>query len=898
MLSDLRIRMRSLFRRRLAERELQEELRFHLERQTEKYVAAGIAREEAARRARIELGGLEQTRERCRDARGTRLVENLAQDLRYGLRTLRKNPGYAAVAIVSLALGIGANAAIFSLMDAVLLSRLPVWHPEELVVVTTLDADSRSHDSFSYPMYRDLRDRNQAFDGVIARGGVQLNLSYRGMTEKVYGELVSGNYYDVLGVRPWIGRLLSQQDDRAPGAQPVAVLSYGFWQRRFGGDPVVVGQSVLLNEHPVTVIGVAAPAFYGTSLGANADVRLPLILTTLFRPMPWNHLEIRNHQWLDVMARRKPGVSVVQAQSSLDVLFHQILAGEEKQLPAGTSEYKRQRFLSRHIRLQPGQQGYTSLQREMRRPLLLMFAVTGMVLLILCANLANLAMARAGVRRQEAAVRLALGAGRARLLRQWLTESVMVSLGGALASVLVAWWGKAALVSFVPAESQANLESPLGWRVFGFMLVVGVAAGILTGLAPALRAARGAPGDALRSDSRTFAAGGGPRTLLGGLIVLQMALSLPLLVGAGSFVESLRNLEGMDTGFHKENILLASMNPSLNGYAQEKIQALYARELEEVRALPGVRSAGLSTTTPIEGGWDMLSVVVEGYQPLEGEDMNPNWTAISPGYLQSVGIALLAGRDFTDQDNLGAPKVAIINETMAHYFFKDANPLGRKIGLEKVPDTEIVGVVRDSKYVSLREAPRRQMYMPAAQQDHLFDLTLVARTAGDPRAVVDMVRAATARVDAHLPLYHVTTLEAQLDDSLIQDRLVAWLSALFGVLATLLSALGLYGVVTYTVQTRTREIGVRMALGAPPGQILNLFLRRTGFLLAFGMALGLGAALAVSGLIASMLFGVRSIELVIYVAAILLLLAAAVLAAYLPARRATRVDPVVALRHE
>jgi len=898
MWNDWTIRLRAIFRRQAVEGEMENELRFHLERQTEKYVAAGMPREEAVRRARIELGGLEQTREECREARGTRLLESLVQDIRYGLRTLRKNPGFTAVAVISLALGIGANAAIFSLMDAVLLSRLPVRHPEELVILSTLDAQSRAYASFSYPMYRDLRDKNQVFDGVIARGGLQLNLNYRGITEKVSSELVSGNYYAVLGVRPFIGRLFSPQDDLAPGAQPVAVFSYGFWQRRFGADPSIVGQSILLNEHPITVIGVAAPDFYGTNLYSNPDVRVPLTMSPVLRTGPWEKLENRSHMWLDVMARRKPGVTTVQAQSSLEVLYHQILAGEEQQLSADTSEFKRQQFMARHIRLLPGAQGETYLQRQMRRPLLLLFAVTGMVLLILCANLANLSLARAAARGQEVAVRLALGAGRMRLLRQWLTESVLVSLGGALASVLIAAWGKAALVSFVHASSRANLESPMSWRVFGFLLVVGVAAGVLTGLAPALRAARSAPAHTLRSDSHTLAAGGGARNLLSGLIVLQVALSLPLLVGAGSFVESLRNLEGMDAGFRKENILLASMNPALNGYSQEKIHALYARLLEQVRALPGVRTAGLATGTPLDGGWDSLSVVVEGYTPREGEDMSPNDAAISPGYFRSLGIPLVAGRDFNEQDTLGAPKVAIINETMARYYFKDANPLGRKIGLEKVPDTEIVGVVRDAKYINLREGPLRHMYMPIAQQDQLYDLTLVARTAGDPRAVVDLLRAATARVDPHLPLYNITTLESQIDDSLVQDRLVAWLSALFGVLATLLSAIGLYGVVAYSTQTRTREIGLRMALGALPREILGLFMRRTGYLLACGLALGAAAALALGGLIASMLFGVRPVEPFIFLSAALLLVSAAAVAAYLPARRATRLDPVVALRHE
>jgi len=518
--------------------------------------------------------------------------------------------------------------------------------------------------------------------------------------------------------------------------------------------------------------------------------------------------------------------------------------------------------------------------------------------LILCTNLANLSLARAASRGQEVAVRLALGAGRMRLLRQWLTESVLVSLGGALASVLVAAWGKAAWVSFVPAAQRQNLESPLGGRVLVFLLVAGVATGILTGFAPAWRAARSTPADTMRSDSSTFARGGGTQNLLRGLIALQMALSLPLLLGAGLFVRSLRNLEGMDLGFRKESVLLTSMNPSLNGYRKERIQTLYARILEEVRALQAVRSAGLSTITPMEGGWDMLNVVVEGYAPRDGENMSPNWAAVSPGYFQSLGIQLLAGRDFTAGDTRGAPKVAIINETMARYFFKDANPLGRRIGLEKVPDTEIVGVVRDSKYVNLREEPRRHMYMRVAQQDDLFDLTLAARVTGDPRGLVDMERAAAARVDPHLPLYNITTLESQIGDSLIQDRMVAWLSSLFGLLATLLSAIGLYGVVAYSAGQRTREIGIRIAFGALPGDILNLLVRQMGYIVAVGLVLGTAGAVGLTRIIGGMLYGVRPFDPLVYAGAAFLLASASAVAAYLPARRATRVDPVLTLRHE
>jgi len=896
--TDFLHRLRALFRRKAVESEMNDELRFHLDRQTEELVAAGIPPEEAARRARLELGGLEKTREDCRDARGTRLVENLAQDARYALRMLHRNPGFTAVVLLTLALGIGANAAIFSLMDAVLLSRLPVRNPEELVLVRTLDPDGDFNDSFSYPMYRDLRDRNSAFTGIIARGGLQMNLNYRGVSERVRSEIVSGNYYEVLGVRPWIGRLFSQQDDVTPGGHPVAVLSYGFWVQRFGGDPAIVGQSILLNEHPMTVIGISPPGFYGTSLSHDSDVRVTLAMTPVFKPLPFNRLDSRNHHWIDLMARRKPGVNLTQAQASLEVLYHSILVSEEKLLPEDATEYRRKRFLSYKISLQPGARGNEALQTQMGRPLLLLFAVTGLVLLILCANLTNLSLARAAAREQEVAVRQALGAGRSRLARQWLTESLLLSVLGAVAAVFVAWWGKGALLSFVPEGFRANLESPFGWRVFCFLLLAGVAVGLLVGLAPALRVMRAVPGKALRTDSRTFAPGSGLFSLRGGLILVQVALSLPLLVCAGLFLSSLRNLEGMDMGFQKQNILLASLNPALNGYPQERIHALYSDVLAQVRLQPNVRSAGLTTTSPISGGWDRLSVVVEGYNPHQGEDMSPNWAAVTPGYFQTLGIPLLAGRDFTDQDVQGSRDVAIINETMARYFFKDASPVGKRIGLDKVADTEIIGVVKDSKYTNLRETPKRHMYMPVAQQDNLLDLTLAVRTTGDARAMADVVRATTARVDPHLPLYDVTTLAAQIDVSLVNDRLIAWLSAMFGAVATLLSAVGLYGVVAFAAGRRTREIGIRIALGAAPSDILDLVLRQTGYAVLAGLLVGAGAAFGVSRVVGTMLYAVSPLDPAVYAVAAVLLAGAAALAAYLPARRATRVDPVIALRYE
>ena len=434
--------------------------------------------------------------------------------------------------------------------------------------------------------------------------------------------------------------------------------------------------------------------------------------------------------------------------------------------------------------------------------------------------------------------------------------------------------------------------------MFAFLLVVAMLTGVLLGLAPALRATRSSSVGTLHAESRMSAPGGGVLSLRGGLTLLQVALSLPLLVGAGLFLQSLRNLEGMDTGFQKENILLATLNPALNGYPQARIHSLYADLLAQLRAQPGVRAASLTTNPPISGGWDMDSVVVEGYQPHQGEDMSPYWAAVSTDYFKTLGIPLLAGREFTDQDAAGAPKVAIINETMAHYFFKDANPLGRRIGLDKIPDTEIVGVVKDAKYTNLREETPRHMYMPTMQQDRLFDLTLAVRTAGDPRAAVDMVRSVTAHVDPHLPIYGVTTLEDQIDVSLTADRMIAWLSSLFGMLATLLSAIGLYGVVAYSAERRTREIGIRIALGAIHGDVIWLVMREVVLLVAVGTAVGLAASFALTRYVQSQLFGVGQNDPLTIALATITLAAVGSLAGYIPALRASRTDPMQALRYE
>jgi predicted permease len=896
-------RLAGIFRKRNLDGELDIELRAHIDALTEENVRRGMSEQEARFAARREFGGIEQTKESYRDQRGLPFFETLMQDLRYASRMLVKNPGFTAVTILTLALGIGANTGLFSLVNSVLLGNLPVRNPQELVVIKYTDARSQeAEEDFSYPMYQAIRDKNTVFANVLTRSGLDFNASYGGQSERAVGEMVSGNYFETLGVQPFLGRLIGPEDDRTPGAHPVAVLSYGYWQRRFGSDPAIVGRNIVLNDNPIRVIGITPPGFYGTEMARNPDIRVPMMMATVFRPVPANRLQNPRHRWMTVLARRKPEVSVAQAQASLDILYHQVLAAELQEPGASVNAHDKERSLASRIQLLPGNQGFAHLRTEMERPLLLMFCVTGIVLLVACANLANLLLARNAKRRQEISVRLAIGAGRGRLIRQWLTESLLLSVLGGCAGVFVAYWAKTALLGFLPAQYSANLRAPMDLQVLGFALLASLMTGLLFGIAPALQLSHAGVSIALRADAPSIASGERLFSLRSALIFLQVALSLPLLIGAGLFLHSLRNLRGVNTGFTKENVFLATLNPAMNGYPQARIKSLYEELLARVRTLPGVRAASLTTSSVISGGWDQEGVKVEGYQPGPDENMSPNAAVVSPGYFATMGIAFVEGRDFTEQDTAARPKVVIINETMAHYFFGSKDPLGKRIGTDddpKVPpDREIIGVVKDAKYVHLSEAPRRHFYAPMAQEERLFDMTLQIRTSGDPEKIGDLVRAQVHDLDANLPLYATTTLEIQIDNSLAQERLLTWLSSLFGLLATLLASLGLSGVVAFSVARRTREIGIRMALGAQPGDILRNVVSHMAFLVTAGMAVGLAAAYGLSRVLRTMLFEVGSTDLVAFVGACFLLGAVAALAAYLPAQRATQVDPVVALRYE
>ena len=828
------------------------------------------------------------------------MINELINDVRYALRMLTKNPAFACVVVLTLALGIGANAAIFSLLDKVLLQSLPVANPDQLAVLSEYETkyESGIGSSFSYPMYQDLRDRNSVFSGVIARGGTQMNVTHGDRTERVTGELVSGNFFEVLGVRPWAGRLLTQDDDRTPGAHPVAVLSYGYWESRFNKDPELIGKTILLNEKPITVLGVTPPGFFGVNLSTNPDVRVPLMMTPVFNPLPPTRLTSRRHQWLSVMARRKPDVSAEQAQASLNVTYNQIRELEAERLAADTPNFNREKFMARRIAVTPGDQGLRYLQKELSTSLLLLFGATCAVLLILCANLANLMMARATVRASETAVRLALGAGRMRLLRQWLTEGVVLALMGGATGVFIALWIKVGLIAFIPPDYGANLSSSFDWRLYLFILGISILLGFAFSLAPAIQAARQVLAPGLQIDSRSFTSAGRLLSLRSALILVQVALSLPLLVSAVLLMKSLQNLRARDTGFNKENVLFASVNPALNGYTKERSAAFFEELLARTRSLPGVKAASLATDSPVSGSFDQTDIVVEGYTPREGERMFANFTYVSKDYFKSLEIPLVAGRDFDDRDRIGAPHALVVNEKLAKHYFGTTDVIGKRIGMNNVTDRMIVGVVKDALYINMRENIRRHVYVPITQEPVLSGLTLHVKTTVEPQAVAEQLRAQLKAIDPHLPLYNIKTLETEVDESLVQERLVTWLSAAFGVLATLLTALGLYGVLTFSVARRTREIGIRVALGAQRRDVFRLIMIRGVILVGVGVAVGLGASFAFSRLIGSLLFGVEPNSVATLAGVSAGLIAIALLACYIPARRATKVDPMVALRYE
>ncbi len=829
-------------------------------------------------------------------------MSGLGRDLRHAARGLRKNPSFTLIVVVTLALGIGANAAIFSLMDQVLFRALPVRDPGQLVLLDgpgPFRGRTVNNMTFSYPMYADFRDRNEVLAGALARFQMSMTVGWNGVADRAEGDLVSGNYFEVLGVRPALGRVFTAADDKTPGAHPVAVISHGYWLRRFGGDHAIVNQPISVNGHPFTIVGVAEPGFNGIQVGTRSDVMVPMMMKASMTPT-WNDLDNRRSRWVNVMARLKPGITAEQAEVQLNVVYRQ--ANEQEILALeNPSESFRKRFVEKHLEVLPGGRGLSDLRRQFSLALIVLMCMVGVVLLIACANIANLLLARATSRQKEFAVRLALGAGRARIVRQQLVESLLLAIAGAMLGLVLARWTGTLLIAALPGSGPADtLSASPDLRVVGFTLVLALLTAVIFGIVPALQATRPAVTSSLKEEAGSVAGGGRQARMRRALVVGQVAMSMLLLAGAGLFARSLHNLRSVDPGFRAESLISFSVDPFLSGYDRKRSLLLFERLQKELAAVPGVRHVSMSEIGALTGnGWGM-TVRVDGYNQKEGEDMNPNFDGVGPGYFATMGIPLVRGREFSERDTKDAPRVAIINEAMAKYFFGETDPIGRRFGVGREPATsiEIVGVVKSVRSLTLRETPPRYAYLPYGQDESLTQLTFYVRAAGAEAHLAGAIRETVRRLDGNLPVFDMKSMEAQVAESLFVERMVAWLSVAFGALATLLAAIGLYGVMSYAVARRTREIGIRMALGAEPSGVLWLVLSEVALLSAVGVFAGLLTAFFAARRVESQLFGLTPTDPITLGSAVALLLTVALLAGFVPARRATRIDPLLALRTE
>jgi putative ABC transport system permease protein len=902
VLSDLRYRLRSLFRRGSVEAEMDEELRAHFERQVEKGMQTGLTREEAARQARMEFGGHEQLKEECREARGVMLIESLLQDIRYGLRVLARTPVISSVAILSLALGIGANTAIFSLIDSVVLRMLPVQNPEQLVQLRIRNPQRANREpggTFTNPLWEQLRDHQQVFSGVFAWGGDQFDLAQGGAVQRANGMFASGSYFSTLGVRPATGRLLTEADDTR-GCAGAAVLSYGFWQEHYGGAASAVGSVISLNNHKYEIIGVSQPGFYGAEDGIRFDVAIPICAAAQFDGAK-SRLDQRSWLWLSVMGRRKPGMSSAQVQASLNVLSPQVFSAA---VPTDREVKDQENFKKRTFLATPGGSGTPWLRREYERPLDILMGVVGLVLLIACANIASLMLARAAARHREIAVRKALGASRGRLMQQMLTECVLLSTAGAVLAVFFARWGSALLVRYISkSKGKIFLDLSLDWRVLGFTAAAAVLTGLLFGVLPAFRSTRVSLTSAMKGGQATDTESRIRFRPGKWIVASQVALSLVLLVASGLFLRSLVKLVTMDIGFDRNNVLLISADLHTAKIPPEEQAATFDDLQHRLGALPGVVSASRSLITPVSNrSWDNF-IEVDTANPPTGDDALVNFNFVSPGFFETLRTPLLAGRDFNEADTKTSALVAIVNESLAKRFFAGSNPVGKFFRIHADPGQtakpiQIVGLAKDAKYDSLREESSVTAYFPITQvPEHAEGQTFELRTAMPPSSLIPPVEEAVAGVSKAIPL-EFNTLAQQVDDSLVQERLLAKLSTFFGALALLLAMIGLYGALSYLVTQRQVEFGIRLALGAPRGAILGLVMRDVVMVLAGGVIAGVCLSLATVGLLQKMLFGMAARDTVTLVMSVGVLSAVALVAAYLPARRAMRVDPMVALRYE
>jgi predicted permease len=827
-------------------------------------------------------------------------------DLRLALRGLRRSPLFATVAILSLALGIGANTAIFTLIDQILLRKLPVTAPDQLVMLyqqgihNGSNMGSRMH---SYPIYQDIQQRAEPLAEVLCRRLVPASVSIDNQTERLQAEMVSGNYFSMLGVKPALGRVFnSREDDQSYQGHPVVVLSYDYWVRRFARDPAVLGRKILVNDSPMTIVGVSAAGFAGIDPAQSPQIRVPVQMKPVMVPdWAWLRMDDRRARWVQVFGRLKPGHTVESAQGPLQGLFTQI-RGYEMTLPAAKdwSAYSRDQFMKGRLLVVSAAVGYSPLRNDFSTALLVLMCMVGLVLLIACANVANLLIARGFMRQKEIAVRLSLGSSRGRLVRQLLVESLVLSFAGGVMGVALAIVLTRGLLALVPSGDQPLLISARpDVRILGFALGLTFATGIIFGLLPALRASRPDPWTTLKDTVGSIAGTGGSLFLRKGLVTVQVALSFLLLFGAGLFVRSLQNLKTTDTGVALDNLVTFQLSPALNGYDAPRTVQFYTQLLDRLRSAPGVKSAALASVPILAGSeWDSY-MSVEGHRAADGEDMQAFMNALSPGYFETMRIPLLEGRDFTLMDVKENATVAIVNRRFAEHFFKGKSALGKRLGWGGGPKSkltiEIIGVASDSLYEGPREGVRRQVFVPNWGRNIA---AFYVRTAAASGGAYSLVRHEVKQLDASMPVYEMKTLEAQLDETLLTDRLIALLSAGFGLLATVLASIGLYGVMAFVVARRRKELGIRLALGAQPGLVIWLVMKEVLLLLTIGLAVGIPAAMALGRLVSAQLYGIQPYDGLVAGSTMLLLIVVSAAAGLIPAHRASRIDPILALRYE
>ncbi|MGA8596663.1 MAG: ABC transporter permease [Bryobacteraceae bacterium] len=880
-----------LKRKSSREREIEDELDYHLAMVARERMEDGDNRSDAAFSARRKLGNKTLITEITREMWTWGWLERIAQDLRYAWRMMLRSPGFAAIAVITLALGIGANTAIFSLVDAFLLRPLPVKHREQLVLVQRV-LPKGGGDDFAYPDFEKFRDHNHSLSGIFAWDGSTVVVNILGQPEVATGDFVSGSYFDVLGVKAILGRTFTAQDDR-PGKTPVAVISYKYWNRRFGKDPSVVGKTISLAGTPFTIIGVTSPHFFGTHVaGRSADVVLPMFVRR------W--LALKDHDTFEVMARLKPGITIEQARADLDVIYHHAL------LEAAGSRLSAQTKLdirAQRIELKPGLRGTSDTNDRFALELRILLAIVAITLLIASVNVANLLLARAAARQREIAVRLAIGASRRRVIRQLLTESILLATVGGAVGLLFAKWG-VGLILAVLAYGQSEIPFDLSpdLKILAFTGAVSILTGILFGFAPALTAMQIDLNPVLKGTERSTDAGPLRRRLAKSFIVSQVALSLVLLIGAGLLLRTLQQIYAVDTGFERDKVLIAWIFPAPAGYDRAREMTLYRELHEKLNEIPGVESASLMryrlvTSLPYR------NVRLEDAPGVSNDVHRVFCGPVAPQFFKTMGIHLLMGRDFSPADTENAPKVAVISESMARAYFPNKNAIGKHLAVEETQanvDMQIVGVVKDIRRHPWEQGSTAAVYIPLAQApaDDLGQMNLVVRTRAKPTSILASVRNCVQSLAKDLPLINAQTQEQEIDDNLGGQRSLATLLSFFGALALLLASIGLYGTMSYTVERRTKEIGIRMALGAEKKDMLWMVLGETITLVAIGVAIGVPVAVAATRFIASMLFNVKTADPITIVVAILGMLAISLLAGYIPARRATRVDPMVALRYE